>query len=253
MWSRGDTKLQSELERFRTDFPNDLGFELAVVCQKMSVHKPTFTAPQDQLVLPATQALYRQWHDPFFQYVEALYALQNGQPKEADELFRKCVAAGFAPTDYYISRIESQLDQSDTSGIIATLEEWNRNLAVDGLTPDKKLLDKLASRYEALEQEINPQPSIGDRMSSSARGPFSGRGDRPGIRPGSADSGGEPLAGSNNQSRTATEGSSASSAQRGEGNMGPPPGFGRRPVLASHLRALVSHRADHLYRQVRRW
>lgn len=194
LWARADTKLQSELDRFKADFPNDLGFELAVVCQKMAAPKPTFTAPPDKVVLTATQALYRQWHDPFFQYVEALYQLQNSNQQEAEQLFGKCVAAGFAPTDYYISRIESQLDRSDTTGILATLEEWNRNLMRDGLAPDSKRLEKLAIRYKSLQRELNPQPSIGDRMASSGRGPSSGR-----------------------------------LSQANQNGMGPPPGFGQPP------------------------
>ena len=208
LWERGDSALQSELDRFRRDFPNDLGFELAIVCEKMRVPKPTFGAPQDKLVAQAAKALYQQWQDPFFQYVEALIELQNGRRAEADALFAKCEAAGFAPTDYRIWRIRTALDRSDTAGMLSTLEAWHHTLAIDGLTPDKDRLAKLARRYEELEQALNPPPSLGDMMRSAPRGPFAGRRGPAGMGPPSSQMPGDfPM-----------------------GPMGPPPGFGQPPA-----------------------
>ena len=173
-WRQGEPSLNAELSAFRSDFPNDLGFELAIVLHKMASAAPTFTPADDALIVPATRALYKQWRDPFFLYVEAICAQRNGRQADADSLFAKCTTAGFATTEYFITRVQSAVDRTDTAAIVATLEEWNRAAAKDGSVPMPERLEKLARSYEELDRTLNPQPTVGEMMAGGMRGPTGG-------------------------------------------------------------------------------
>ena len=176
LFHRNDPYLNAELTAFRSDFPDDLGFELAIVLAKMVNPTPTFTPTEEALIVPATKALYAQWNDPFFLYVEALCALGNNRQADAEALFAKCRAAGFSTTEYFMTRIQSAVDRSDTAAIVATLEEWNRAAATEGLAPEPEALALLAKSYEELDRTRNSQPTVGEMMAGGARGPMGPRG-----------------------------------------------------------------------------
>lgn len=229
LWRREDPSLEAELSAFRSDFPGDLGFELAIVLAKMAPPTPTFTAADEARIIPAAKALYQQWRDPFLLYVEGLCALQNGRQADADALFAQCTAAGFTTTEHYMSRIRSAVDRADSAAIVATLEEWDRAVATDELTPVPESLAKLARRYEELEESINPAPTLGEMMASGRRGPMGSRGGRPGSMS-------DRVGGSSDTTQFAdpTGGAGPSPQASGEPrsqryNMGPPPGFGPPP------------------------
>jgi len=228
-WRQGAPSLNAELSAFRSDFPNDLGFELAIVLDKMAAPTPTFTPTDETFIVPATRALYEQWRDPFFLYVEALCALGNGRQADADALFAKCTAAGFAATEYFITRIQSAVDRTDTAAIVATLEEWNRAAATDGSVPLPEQLGKLARSYEELDRALNPQPTVGEMMAGGMRGPAGSRGGRPGFAnerfsgsPDMANPSDQPFGGG------APPQSSGSPFSQRDG-MPPRPGFGAGP------------------------
>lgn len=229
LFHRNDPSLNAELTTFRSDFPDDLGFEMAIVLDKMANPTPTFTPAEEALIVPATKALYAQWNDPFFLYVEALCALGNSRQADADSLFAKCTAAGFSTTEYFMMRIQSAVDRSDTAAIVATLEEWNRTAATEGLAPEPETLAMLAKSYEELDRILNPQPTIGEMMAGSARGPMGPRGSRPGIAndqfsasPETSGPSGQTFGGGDR-----SQGPSSPFSQRN--GMGPPPGFRTDP------------------------
>jgi hypothetical protein len=225
LFHRNDQSLNAELTAFRSDFPDDLGFELAIVLTKMANPTRTFTPAEEALIVPATKALYAQWNDPFFLYVEALCALGNNRQADAEALFAKCTAAGFSTTEYFMTRIQSAVDRSDRAAIVATLEEWNRAAATEGLTPVPETLAMLAKRYEELDRTLNPQPTIGEMMAGGARGPRGPRGSRPGMAndqfsasPETAENFNQPTGGGNRSQNPSSPFSQPNA-------MGPPPGF----------------------------
>lgn|GEM_PF-2078648 len=233
LWRSNSPALNEELERFRKDFPSDLGFELAIVIHKMVAARPTFTAADDALIVPACRALYRQWKDPFFLLVEGLCAAQNGRPADANALFAQCAAAGFVTTASSIARIQDAVGRSDSAEILALLEDWNRAWAHDGLVPAEEKLATLAARYEELEQTLNPQPLPEEAVASELPRQRSGPGRSSRFRteqPEDAHPSGRPPAADDfaRGHRFANPGPSTSSPQSPDGHL--PPGRNRGPM-----------------------
>lgn len=242
LWRSDSPSLNEELERFRKDFPGDLGFELAIVIHKMVAAKPTFTAADDALIVPACKALYRQWQDPFFLLVEGLCALQNGRSAEANALFAQCAAAGLVTTTSSIARIQDAVDRSDTAAVLQLLEDWDRAWAHDGLVPAEEKLTTLAARYEELERTLEPPALPEEAVASEPPAQRAGPGRRSRFRtdqpeenypPGRAPAA-DDIAGGHRSSHPGHPGASANSPPSPDGNF--PPGRNRGSMRGMELR-----------------
>ncbi len=181
---KSDPSLDEELSDFRRDFPNDLGFEMAIVFAKMGSKNPTFTEAKDARVVTAAKTLFERWDDPFFLYVQALAASQNGDRVESDALFHRCIASGFATTDLFIQRLQVAVDESNVENILATLRQWSDAWALDDSSPHQEKRDRVASAYAKLEKSMNPDPTVGEVLRGGRGGPMGGRGGPMGGRGG---------------------------------------------------------------------
>ncbi|MGN6544729.1 MAG: hypothetical protein ACTHK7_06755, partial [Aureliella sp.] len=177
----------SLVAKFRSDFPGDLGADLAVALLTMVPNEPRVDPTIAPLLKESTKRIYDVYRDPFMLYIQALVALAENDVVAAKTRLAEVRGAGLETTEMHRFLLEEAVKAKDKSAVLRALGDMSRYWnALDSEFPSttrQLLLQRwavLAEKHSKKNNETaaNDSGSGGGRRGFGPRGPGARR-DRP--------------------------------------------------------------------------
>lgn len=230
------TGLQTAIDEFRGDYPDDLGADLALVSLAMVPDEIRIGGNSAAIIGDAADRLYQSWRDPYLRYVQWLAAEAQADESGANRYLQEARLGGFETAEMHLRLITKAAEAKDKSKAIAALRQLSNYWDPNAPEPSPEKLSRIKRKWDRLADRLSSADgrgtTIGDRMRQSGRdramsrigkGPPSGMGQ--GRRPGGnrGNFGGPPPGFGQSQQRS------------GSGRSGPPPMTGPTIIVEIKL------------------
>lgn len=202
------------LERFRNDFPDDPGGDLATVSLVMMLNDLEIGEFTAMALDEAATRLGQTWPDPFLDYVRWVAADARGDDALRDRMAAELEQTGFVTAEYFRRQTRQAIASKDKDALLATLEAVAEYWNPDRTMPTDRQKVNIRNDWSVVSDRVaGIERGLGANRRDGPRGP-AGRGGRPGVLRGPPGTDGEEA------SRPSMRGGNRNPAE-------PPPSFGK--------------------------
>ena len=124
-------RVREVVDKFRVDYPNDQGADLAMVCLTMTPNKLRIGEHNASVIQDSAERLYQVWRDPFLRYVQWSVAVAQGNQEKASLTQNELKQAAFETSVYHRHLTETAIQSKDKSAVLRALKDlglyWNSN------------------------------------------------------------------------------------------------------------------------------
>ena len=194
------------VQRFRDQFPDDPGADLAVLFVALLPDEPRTFGARASAVADSARRLHAMWRDPFLLSIQAIAAEAQGDEAAARKLCRQALDQGHQSTSVYRTLLLDAVERGDKHQAVELLRRFNAFWTQVPTQENDREAQRFASRWQRMV-ETRQRPEAESGAEGRSRGiPFLGRRGVPLAR-----SGHRP---SSNRYAGAARGGPAASSQR---------------------------------------